>query len=845
MSKFGNVLREMDLFSSQVGLQVNNSFFYKTRFGGLASILSITMILIFIWPRVISFSGKDEVKVVINRVYSPSPPESSISPDRFMFALRVYQNNRDFLTNPYFNITVQQGVYQIEGNQQIRKFYDIELEPCTPNHWESMKSYSNFTKLFESYGSDYLCPTFDSQLFIQGMFGSETFAFIQINVVPCITPNNPKLKWNPVCAPQEEVDQVTQQVGFHGMNIYHSNYVLNVDQPQNFFTPYINDKLYFTFVPYKMTKLCDIYFQDISVVNDMSLLPTTDNKYFKFLTQENNDILQTTELSRQDGVFVSLTIRLSPYVTSIDRSYQKLTQFLSELGGLAQIVFVCAGFILKKYNNFRFVLDLANTLYSFEKSNKQEISDNVASQFDNPNKQDTNIAPSPVLQPQRGTQQNIQVYASGYSNQNSFNLKNQVKEGNNSRAFNNNQNFILSQDILSENKFFSSNQIGEVNPLSSPLQIPKSSANRTKQKTFEQNVMSENEYQEIDKKEKEKEDGKSYLIKQFNKILQQKQNLKIGFQYIISKITINKFFNSEYNQYINKATKMINNDLDIYNILEKIQQIDKIKNIIFDKYQSLIFQYHPKPIITLDQQPKIDQVKQRKKSIFQPQKGILLEKQEFQTVEQFEKLFDSYQTIKQNQEYTNHDKNINHRLIRQLGSDLLHIFQVSENLDIVDTSKYKSFQRFNSIEMEKSKYFKSQHLQSKTNQTKQLQQLNLNDEFKQNSAQQITFDKIKKSVQLNVQVTKPRMSLHYENQHKNIECNNDDYNSEKEQHNIEYDHKNVLQQEQSQNMYNDQDILPNSIDLSSCRDQNDVPDENEKGGMDKYKVTNYAHSQDS
>ncbi|KAL4470302.1 hypothetical protein ABPG74_011913 [Tetrahymena malaccensis] len=836
----------MDLFSSQVGLQVNNSFFYKTRFGGISSILSITMILVFIWPRVTSFYGKDEVKVVTNRVYSPNPPASSISPDRFMFALRIYQDKRDFLTNPYFNITVQQGVYTLEDNQQIRKFYDIELEPCTPTHWESMKSYANFTKLFESYGNDYLCPTLDSQLFIQGMFGSEKFAFISINVVPCVTPNNPNLKWNPVCAPIEEVDKVTKEEGFHGMNIYHSNYVLNVDQPQDFFTPYINDKLYFTFVPYKMTKLCDIYFQDISVINDMSLLPTNDNKYFKFLSQENNDILETIQLSRQDGVFVSLTLRLSPYVTSINRSYQKLTQFLSELGGLVQIVFVCVGFILKKYNSFRFIIDLANTLYSFEQRDKKGIPDIIASQFESPNKQDTNIAPSPVLLPQRDGQQNNQVFASSNSQQNnSFTVKNQVKEIKNNQAPSNNQNFMLSQDILSENKFFSQKQIGEFNSNVSPLQKSNSKSNKNREIAYEQNINSENECQDADKKEKQKQDGKSYLIKQFKKLLSQKNNLKIGFQYIISKITINRLFKTEYNQFINKATKMINNDLDIYNILEKIQQIDKIKNIIFDQYQRTIFQYQPKPIIQLDQDQKQKLDKQmHRKSIFLPEKGILLEKQEYQTVEQFEQLFDSYQTIKQNQEYTSHDKNINHRLIKQIGSDLLQIFQVSESLDIVDTSKYKSFQFFNSFDMDKSKHLKSHQQFSKNFQHKQHSQQYINDEIIQNFNQQMIYDKLKKTTQQNIQMTKPRRSIHYGNQHKNIECHIEEDNSEKEQHDI-VSESNNLQQQQSENVYFANDILPNNMDLSSCRDQKDIPDENDKGGMDKYKVTKYANCQDN
>lgn len=125
---------------------------------------------------------------------------------------------------------------------------------------------------------------------MKGMFSSSKFMFLEIKVTPCVTPNDPNQSWNPICAPAAEVfiyyekelnifsihylflknlglffsssqvASITQRDGYHGMNIYHSNYVLNPDSPNTPFTPYINDKLFFTFVPDSMTTLCDIYF---------------------------------------------------------------------------------------------------------------------------------------------------------------------------------------------------------------------------------------------------------------------------------------------------------------------------------------------------------------------------------------------------------------------------------------------------------------------------------------------------------------------------------------------------------------------------------------------------------
>lgn len=84
------------------------------------------------------------------------------------------------------------------------------------------------------------------------------------------------------------------------------------------------------------------------------------------LTQENYDIREITELSRKDNTFAILTIRLSPYITVINRSYKKVSSLLSELGGFIQIVIACAGLLIRRYNHFQFTVDLANNLYQFD-----------------------------------------------------------------------------------------------------------------------------------------------------------------------------------------------------------------------------------------------------------------------------------------------------------------------------------------------------------------------------------------------------------------------------------------------------------------------------------------------
>jgi len=42
-------IKELDLFSSQIGLHMNKSFYFKTQVGGAASIIAIAFVIAFFW----------------------------------------------------------------------------------------------------------------------------------------------------------------------------------------------------------------------------------------------------------------------------------------------------------------------------------------------------------------------------------------------------------------------------------------------------------------------------------------------------------------------------------------------------------------------------------------------------------------------------------------------------------------------------------------------------------------------------------------------------------------------------------------------------------------------------
>ncbi len=51
---------------------------------------------------------------------------------------------------------------------------------------------------------------------------------------------------------------------------------------------------------------------------------------------------------------------------------------------------------------------------------------------------------------------------------------------------------------------------------------------------------------------------------------------------------------------LKKAKKIISKDIDIYLLLNKLQEVEKLKQVLFNKNQLILFHFFPKPFIKLE-----------------------------------------------------------------------------------------------------------------------------------------------------------------------------------------------------------------------------------------------------
>ncbi|KAL4465499.1 hypothetical protein ABPG72_009437 [Tetrahymena utriculariae] len=75
---------------------------------------------------------------------------------------------------------------------------------------------------------------------------------------------------------------------------------------------------------------------------------------------------QTVDIGRNDDKYTVLYVRRSPFDQKIQRGYQKLSEFMSTLGEIIELIFIIFNFVFKKYNEVNLQIDLINQLYEFQ-----------------------------------------------------------------------------------------------------------------------------------------------------------------------------------------------------------------------------------------------------------------------------------------------------------------------------------------------------------------------------------------------------------------------------------------------------------------------------------------------
>ncbi|EAS03353.2 transmembrane protein, putative (macronuclear) [Tetrahymena thermophila SB210] len=168
---------------------------------------------------------------------------------------------------------------------------------------------------------------------------------------------------------------------------------------------------------------------------------------------------------------------------------------------------------------------------------------------------------------------------------------------------------------------------------------------------------------------------KDFMTRQLQKVLSKRQKLSLSFKYFIYKISCGKFYCTRENLLIDKAHTLLQKDVDIIVILNKIKELEKLKCLLLDQNQLALFNYFPKPLLQIDKNKNIIKKEEMIKEVKQLERSMKTLDVKPQHLPVLKKAKDKFKSLlsknKKQQELFN-------------NSDLLH------NLD---QNQYRNYQR--------------------------------------------------------------------------------------------------------------------------------------------------------
>ncbi|CAD8090665.1 unnamed protein product [Paramecium sonneborni] len=701
-------LKKCDIFGQGVNFNYKKEDTYKTGFGGFASIVIIVVLVGFFQSNVITFFAKTHISVDLNINFQEDPDLIELNEENFMIAFQIEQAN--FTTNPYFNISVlQQNATRLDNGTVVKIIQEVNLIPCTLDRFQKIFTKYNvdFKTQFDQIGlKNFLCPDYNYSLKLGGRYTSHEFNYVKITVSDCSnkTIENSRLTWKPVCQSKEAIQNYLSKNPAFKVSLYMTNLVMNPTNPQDFTSAFLDDELYFTFTPKQLSGQANIFWRKYNFQTDDSLTPfqvmVNETHYVRSATDYRDLTLLGTAV---DSTYAQFFMRRSTYTENVYRNYQKVDDLMSYLGGFLQIMIVFFGFFIQVYNKQSQLVDLSNELFDFD------IEDNQAQKL-NRNELVANANESSIQGLEMNQQQSM-IYLGTAQPSARFD-KDQVIMNKSQKSMKNTSKGISLGQL---------NSVQEITPLSQ-LFI-------NNQKSIEKNQPSPEKMVN--------NNGRQYFLEQIQKLFSKTKKLDFTFKFFIQKVFCERMMKNPQVLLLNKAVNQINAELDVFGILDKLHEIDKLKELLLKKPQQIIFNFTPKPLITLQESKSLPSrqraqtIKSSKHSrsfnkvessmkiqLDQVSKHVIENKDDFidQDTPQYlySKLFKAYQKLMTLIENQHEDAYLNNQLIRKLGPQIQNIFEVSwllmqqtkasKEIDVNDRAKKlisSKFSRFkNQIQQE-------------------------------------------------------------------------------------------------------------------------------------------------
>ncbi|EAR93758.2 small GTP-binding domain protein (macronuclear) [Tetrahymena thermophila SB210] len=685
------MLSRIDIFGSEILLRFDGKQSYQTQLGSVVTILIVGFIFFRLVFIVLDVFQRLNPQVIYNERQVDDPAAFNATSYSFPIAFGM----EDPVLQNYY---IDEGIYTInatfrqkfliynettQNHQTVWINTDLKLKPCTLDNFQNPSNRNYYTQL--NYTNTYCLPP-DFNIALQGDFPSPVFSYLQLTVYQC----------SQNCKSQDQITKFLNKANF-GMQL--SDTYVDPTIKDNPFKFYSRDMFWGTSP--QLPKDVYIYLRNNYVQSDFGWFfsDIQTQKYPSYSYQED-----TTYPPNSQKYILRVMIRFEKQKEGVyKRTYQNFNSIISEIGGFTQSLLAIGYLFCKKFSKLKLNLELINQSFNYDETSLE-------------NNQNDQEDKSVQKQQQFDQQQNLtnEQYQNAIKvNEERFKSlrkRNFLKQSSNENKLKNQNQQDQSSLSPTINKISISNNMQQHSPATTgqnvnnikndKQQFNQSNINkmgRDKSKTNNSNTLNSPDEQSIFS------DDSKFCFKRTNTVTQRKKESQ--FKQMIEKKTnkINvstwEYFKSlilptqkykKKKQIIKYSVDKLYHNLDIFNILKKLVDVEKLKRLLLDQDQLRLFDCLPKPTI----QPDLALKKQSSQIWDQKNKEIdFMYQDERSEMQKLSDAFQSYVNITQKQNQGGLDK----KIINLLDRNLLQIFQkeAEERLNMQTIRQNSESAKFN------------------------------------------------------------------------------------------------------------------------------------------------------
>jgi hypothetical protein len=353
-------LSSFDIYSKKICFYYNNQEKISSYFGFILTLVYILASVILFILEIIKAFKRAELKVSDTTIYSKEMPIIDVDMDKLYFAFGLEHPNS---ANRYIDEQIYTAKITFFDKQKIKgKFEtivqkDLEFEKCNVDNFG--KDYQNlFTK--DELNNSYCLKNFNYTLKFAGSYKYDRITYIRIVINPCVN----STKNNFSCKPQEVIDE---QINSGYFSIVLKDFGLN---PSNYTSPKIPtlQDLYTT-IDRRLSKNYIVNFGLTEIHTDKGIVNNQINKerYLQFRKVFENFSIRKEKDFHSGKSVILVQLRLEDTLLIQKRSYTKITEVFSRIGGYMQLmntVFLLATSIINRiYSEIKII----NGIFNFNK----------------------------------------------------------------------------------------------------------------------------------------------------------------------------------------------------------------------------------------------------------------------------------------------------------------------------------------------------------------------------------------------------------------------------------------------------------------------------------------------